>query len=766
MSESTSGEKVESDPCIMVNRAASDQRLQQSLGSEPTPIWRDKLLLVLLGLQLAAAAPYLFPSLLNEGIGSDYEDSHVDVILGVITIVALTTCLRSRQAHREQRIFQWALTSCFCIWVTAKLAMSIASSEFTESVLGNAVFDGLLIFGMVMFLVAAEMQPDRPAGWTSKNGPFRTRLVGVLFATASLYTYFTLAPWLSESSEEDGWGRSLFLFIPFDAFLVLRFGWLHAFSTKRNWRTIYGALAIASALLLAVDTVEFMVQEEWLDWIGLEPLGLIWFLPYVVFTVVARLIARCPVANDEDCDGQASRLDSSNVEIVIAGLTLAILAIHFVGPLTGTLAESLAPVRNLIALSSLCVLGVLGLAQSISLGRNNRLLNRELEAMNAQLLQSQKMEAVGRLAGGMAHDFNNILMVVMGNEEMLRELVKHDEEASEHVHAIGDACTRANALTRQLLAFSKDHVQLPTSIDLAMVTRGLAGMMQQLIGAQVHLQINEKAEALWISANQTQIEQVLMNLCVNARDAMPDGGTLTVELDIANLGDAPVERSGDGIGTHAVLTVRDTGCGMSEPVLARIFDPFFSTKDRNLGTGLGLSTVYTIVKKSAGKISVASQPGRGATFQIHIPLTDVLPDVLPETEDATSVEPGDATILIIEDSAPLRHVACRVLRKHGYHVLSAESGQEAVHQAQDYQSEISVILADVVMPGMSGPEAVREVRKARPDVKILFMSGHTGDAIHEDAIAELGAGFIQKPFKLGRLLARIQSIVATQPSDS
>lgn len=750
---------------IMANRTVSDLRSEQSPGDGSSPIWRDTILQALLCLQLVAATPYLIPWLLPEGIGSDYDDSYVYVILDAITAAALVTCVRSRRVHRERWIFQWALTGCVCFWLTAKLAMSISSSQFTESVLGNALFDGFLIFGMTLLLVAAEMQPDRPAGWTSKNGPFRMHLAGIFFAVASLYTYFTLAPWLSGSTVEDGWGSSLFLFIPFDAFLLLRFGWVYAFSTKSRWKTIYGALAIVSAMLLAVDTVEFMLHEEWIDWVGLEPLGLIWFLPYMGLTVTARLIARCP-PNDDAADIPTTSHKQPSAEIVIGGLTLAILAIHFIGPYTGVLAPALAPARNLIALSSLCVLGCLGLAQAVSLGRHNRLLNMELEAINAQLLQSQKMEAVGRLAGGMAHDFNNILMVVMGNEEMLRALVKNDKEASEHVNAISDACTRANALTSQLLAFSKDHVQLPTSMDVAMVTHELAGMMQQLLGAQIHLQINENAEALWISANQTQIEQVLMNLCVNARDAMPDGGTLTIELDVAKLGDVPVERLGNDIGTHVVLTVRDTGCGMSEQVLSRIFDPFFSTKDRALGTGLGLSTVYTIVKKSNGEISAASQPGRGATFQIVLPLTDIPPKVLLKTEEATQAEPGDATILVIEDNHSVRNVACRLLRKHGYHVLSAESGQEALQLAQDYQSEIRLILADVVMPGMNGPETVREVRKSRPDAKILFMSGHTGDAIHEEAIAELGADFIQKPFKLSHLATRIQSLLASQLSDS
>ncbi|MDA7936340.1 ATP-binding protein [bacterium] len=724
-----------------------------------TTICRDRLLLILISLQIIAGIPYLVPSLFNEAFASDYEDAFVDVILGAITLAAFVTCLRVRSLHRERRLFQWALTAGMFVWVIAKLSMGFAPDQYTESEAGNAIFDGLLALGMSLFLVAAEMQPDRKAGWTDKNHPFRGRLVAVLFSVTSLYTYFTLAPWLSGSPESDGWGRSLFLFIPFDAFLVLRFGWLRAFSVQPQWRLIYGSLTLVGLLLLGVDIVELMTQEDWISWIGLEPLGLIWFLPYIGFTLTARFIAACPPQNTDRPADPPSRVDSANAEIVIVGLILAILAVHFIGPLTGVLAPSLVPVRNLIALSSMCLLGVMSLIQAFSLGRHNRALNKEIEAMNAQLLQSQKMEAVGRLAGGMAHDFNNILTVVMGNEELLRDIVSEDPDAHEHVCAIGEACNRASALTSQLLAFSKDHVQPPISMDLSIVIRRLADMLQRLIDSSIRLQIVEKSNAVWIFANQTQIEQVLMNLCVNARDAMPDGGILTIELDIENIGDTAVERSAVGEGSHAIVTVRDTGCGMSDEVQARIFEPFYSTKPRHLGTGLGLSTAYAIVEKSNGQVTVKSAPGQGATFKITLPLTDRVPELIAEMENHGPVLRGHETILVVEDNPPVRNVACGILRNHGYQVLSASSGKEAIRLAEDHPSEIQLILADVLMPEMSGPETVEYVRKSRPGIKILFMSGHTGEEIRDGKIEELQAGFIQKPFKLSDLIARIQTLI-------
>lgn len=724
----------------------------------------DRVLLGLLSIQALVGVPYLFPGLIPETGREAYCETYTDVILASVTMVAFLTCCRMHTGHREHRWFRVALLMGVATWGLAEFWMGLVSDEFLHSIVGDALCDGILVLGMMFLLIAAEMQPDQPAGWTVKNGPFRMRLIGVIFSVPALYTYFTLAPFLSGLPDHDNWGRSLLLFIPFDAFLMLRFSWLSAFSPNASWRATYGLLALVGLSILTADVIEMMGQEGWMPWIDLEPLGLIWFLPYMGLTIAARLIAQQGDPQNGKPNVSSPGRELVTAEVVIIGLTLAIVAIHFAAPLTGILSPDLAAVRNRIALISLSLLGSLALAQATMLGRRNRRLIRDLESINAQLLQSQKMEAVGRLAGGMAHDFNNILTVVMGNEELLSESVKHDPQARAQVQAIGDACGRASALTKQLLAFSKNHIHTAARLNLDSVIKDLSEMLRRLIGERVHLRLDQDRRSLWISANRTQMEQLLMNLCVNARDAMPHGGDLTITTEAVHLTDAEAQRFGSRAGGHALIRVNDTGCGMSKDVLEHAFEPFFSTKERPIGTGLGLSTVYAIVENSAGEISVTSSPGRGTTFEVLLPL------IKPPTNHEGPDQPPDqtsrdkATILLVEDNEQVRALTSRALTKHGYEVLPADSGDAALLLARSHKTEIHLILTDVIMPGMSGPEVVKQALGIRPNMRVLYMSGHTGDALADRGITEFSADFIQKPFNTSQIILRIEAMLSGQDS--
>ncbi|MGH7342968.1 MAG: ATP-binding protein, partial [Candidatus Rokuibacteriota bacterium] len=350
-----------------------------------------------------------------------------------------------------------------------------------------------------------------------------------------------------------------------------------------------------------------------------------------------------------------------------------------------------------------------------------------LRQTEQQLRQAQKMEAVGQLAGGIAHDFNNLLTVILGRSDLLRRRMGEDGPLRRDVELITATAARAGALTRQLLAFSRNQVLQPKVLDLNTVVSRMATLLRRLIGEHIHLVTVFQPDLGPVRVDPTQIEQVIVNLVVNARDAMPAGGTLTIETANARSDEsaAGLEASA-GPGSLVCLTVRDTGCGMDADVQAHLFEPFFTTKPPGKGTGLGLATVYGIVKQHNGGIFADSTPGQGATFRIY------LPRAIPETPDETDVppapRPGNETILLVEDEVEVRILAEEILRGHGYTVLAA-SPDEALALAERHPEAIELLLTDVVMPGTSGRVLADRLMRLRPDTKILFMTGYTDEAI-------------------------------------
>ena len=745
---------------LMVEGSGSNVERTRDTPGPLGVLWRDRALWLLLAVVGAVALPFLFPALLPESLWEVYTDSCADVLLAITAVLAYLSCCRMHTGHREHRWFRILLLLMPFTWGVNELLMWVGSDEFTSSLLGDAITDGVFLLGMVWLLIAAELHPDRQPSWTAKNGPFRMRVIGVVFAVSALYTYFTLAPTLSGLPDYDNWARSLLLFLPLDAFVTLRFAWLSRSATSTSWRLVYGALALTGLGILTADALEMMALEDWIPWTGLEPLGLLWFIPYAGLTITARLVAVLPERQEEPDHGKLTAPELVTTEGVIIGLALAILIVHFLAPLTGILSTDLAPVRDRIAVASLSLLGCLAIAQAILLGRRNRELIQDLESVHAKLLQSQKMEAVGRLAGGVAHDFNNILTVVMLNEESLNRKVEHIAAADENLRAIGDACRRAKALTDQLLAFSKDHYRTPEDMDLNTVLDDVSRMLRRLLGDDVRLEFRPDQRGAWITADRTQIEQVIMNLCVNARDAMPGGGLLTVTTTIELVNEEDAQRFGSEAGDHVVLLVTDTGCGMSQEVLEHMFEPFFSTKQRHMGTGLGLSTVYAIVKGASGELTVESVEGKGSNFRLVFPMSSGRTHSPPPPVDATITPQGHGTVLLVEDNDNVREIAQRALESYGFGVLPADSGDAALAIVKNHEQDIELILSDVVMPRMNGPEVVRRALEMRPTMRVLYMSGHTGDALLDHGVRDVSTEFIQKPFTGKQIAQRIQSLLA------
>jgi two-component system, cell cycle sensor histidine kinase and response regulator CckA len=388
-----------------------------------------------------------------------------------------------------------------------------------------------------------------------------------------------------------------------------------------------------------------------------------------------------------------------------------------------------------------------------------------LRRSEQQLLQAQKMEAVGRLAGGIAHDFNNLLTVLTGAVHYL--IGRHPDGTPDHadVAAIKDATERATALTDQLLAFSRRQVLQPVEVDLNEVVRRTEVLLRRLIGEHIDIVVGLDDALGAVKSDPTQLEQVLLNLAINARDAMPEGGTLRFETSNVTVdGDYASNHLGLEPGAYVMLAVTDTGHGMDPITKAQIFEPFFTTKEAGKGTGLGLATVYGIVKQSGGSIYVYSEPGHGTTFKVYLPCVGLCAASEEAADHAGGAARRGEVVLLAEDRADVRRFTARVLRESGYEVLEAESGEAALAVARDHPGPVHLLLSDAVMPGMSGRILAERLRASRPETRVVFMSGYTDDAVLQRNVVESGLTFLQKPFTPLRLAAAVRSALDERPA--
>jgi PAS domain S-box-containing protein len=408
------------------------------------------------------------------------------------------------------------------------------------------------------------------------------------------------------------------------------------------------------------------------------------------------------------------------------------------------------------------IVGVIGVALDIT----------DRKQLADQLRQSQKLQAIGELAGGVAHDFNNLLMVVKGHAEMLldrlpRGSADRQNPALQNVEQIQQAAERAAALTRQLLAFSRMQVLQPRVLDLNEVVAGMIQMVSRVIGANIELAFLPGANLGRVKADPSQIEQVALNLVVNARDAMPDGGRLTIETSNVQLErDYATQHAVVDPGPYVMLTVSDTGTGMDAATKARIFEPFFTTKAQGRGTGLGLATVYGVVKQSGGYVWVYSELGHGTTFKVYLPMVQAPVEKTAPEKTVQGHEPGTETILFVEDEQSVRELVSEYLAARGYQVLETADGQQALEIAAAHAGKIQLLITDVVMPRLSGRELAARLTAARPDLKVLYISGYTDDSVFRHGVLQGGMDFLQKPFNLKALAAKIREVLERVPVNS
>jgi two-component system cell cycle sensor histidine kinase/response regulator CckA len=384
---------------------------------------------------------------------------------------------------------------------------------------------------------------------------------------------------------------------------------------------------------------------------------------------------------------------------------------------------------------------------------------KHAEQVDERFRQAQKMEAVGQLAGGIAHDFNNLLGVILGYCELLEERITPADTNRRMVEQIHNAGARAASLTRQLLAFSRRQVLRPLVLDLNQLVVGMETMLCRLIGENIEIVTSLFPDLGHVKADPSQMEQILMNLAVNARDAMPGGGTIAIETTNVEL-DASFARQHPEVnpGAYVMLAMRDTGIGMDRGTQARIFEPFFTTKQAGKGTGLGLSTVYGIVKQSSGYIYAYSEPGRGTTFKVYLPWVGEEVEIL-RPEETVSIHGGQETVLLVEDNSLLRELAREMLEGLGYVVLDSGRPFEAIRIAAGHEGPIALLITDVIMPEANGRVLAKTITAARPEIKVLYTSGYTGDACVEQGELEPGWPLLEKPFTRDVLAKRIRELL-------
>jgi signal transduction histidine kinase/CheY-like chemotaxis protein len=395
------------------------------------------------------------------------------------------------------------------------------------------------------------------------------------------------------------------------------------------------------------------------------------------------------------------------------------------------------------------------IAKYVYIGRD---ITRE-KSLEEQLMQSQRMEVIGRFAGGIAHDFNNILTAIKGYGEFLMDEMNEGDPLRSYVEAIRSSTDRAANLTKSLLTFSRRQAVALKPVDLNEVIRGVEKLLLRLIGEDIQLRTVLSERSLTVMADAGQMEQVLMNLVANAGDAMPAGGTLTIETGAVDIDEEYVSQHiFSRPGPHAVLTVSDTGMGMDEKTRQRIFDPFFTTKEVGKGTGLGLSIVYGIIRQHDGNINVYSEQGIGTTFKIYLPLIE---SGVEEVKSMETVAPtrGTETVLVAEDDSDVKKLIKDVLIKYGYTVMEAADGEEAVKVFMDNRDKIDILVFDMIMPKMKGDEAYKEILKISPEIKVIFMSGYTEEIIYRKGVLEKGLSVVSKPVSPHEILTRIREVL-------
>ena len=708
-----------------------------------------------LALIIAAAIPYFLPFVSAEQLNI-WSTEWVDLVHLSAVVLAFSFGFRLLQ-HPEQRRFVGFVVGALSAWIAVRL-FYLALPDLVGSRRGDLIGDFLYLTFYLGWMFAIESKPHLKAGWSKKDPAHKLQLRGAIVFVFSMLGYFVLIPSALNYEHYGTWLPSLTMFVGLDLYIAFRFWYMRGSCSAPRWRRIYALLGTVALIWAFTDSLEALNYAGKIELPAVGRSDIFWWIPYLLMIMAGRFVYRGLREEPERADGVEEKLSTAPPTIFRSIAPQVLLA--FVFPAMHVLMygfELLPPstrgARDLLVFVTLSISGVIILRQQFVLEQRNRSLAQELTLAETQLAQARRMEAVGRLAGGIAHDFNNLLTAILGYSQLLIGRLAGQPRTQTAAEKIDRAARRAAALTKQLLAFSRRQVLQPKVIDLNAVIRGTQEMLDRLIGEKVHVVRRLQPGVTAVMADPAQLEQVIMNLVLNARDAMPDGGTLTITTEAsgaATQGEAQVK-----------LTVGDEGVGIDPADLERVFEPFFTTKALGQGTGLGLSTVYGIVTQTGGNVDIDSSPGKGTMVTVTLPRVFDVPTAISgefrvEEKRLPTVK---RTVLLVEDEATVRELTRELLEIHGYRVLEANDGMQALEVFSANESEIDFLVTDVVMPRMGGAELAKELKRQRPTLPILFVSGYSDRSDFRDG--ELGEGeeFLAKPFTPDELAGKLEQLL-------
>ena len=667
---------------------------------------------------------------------------------------------RQTRGTGEHRFWLPILVACLG-WLAALVAYGlIPETSWTPA--WDAAINSLYLGYYIPMLLAFAHRPWEVDTDGGLRGERRLRAIGIGVFAIAWTLYAVVAPTLAASTADKRLVLGSLAFLVIDLAIVTRIVIVWRAAPSARWRWICGGFGVATLLLTATDFLNVGLSRGWLDWDPPSLTDLFWAIPGMALSAAIAL-RTLPVP---DVIRPASTGLEQELRPIRVGIYLVLGGVSF--PLihnlliilnlvpeadtrlqTAQLATSMA---GLMALSGLAIL-----AYRILEKQRTKMLH-DRRALEAQFLQAQKMEAVGRLAGGVAHDFNNLLTAISGYTEFVLDSLPPDDVNRASLEQVQSAADRAAALTRQLLTFSRREIQKPERIDVNVVITNVENMLQRLIGEAFVIETDLDPSVGPVLADPTQIEQVLMNLTVNSRDAMPQGGGIVIATSERELGGDEAAAAGLHPGTYVQVSVTDTGVGIPSDILPYVFEPFFTTKSRDKGTGLGLATVYGIVSQVGGAVGIDSQPGDGTTVTVCLPRAsgEATLASAPSTESAQAHGRGE-TVLVAEDEPAVLALTRNLLERGGYKVMAASNGADALAAATRHDGRIDLLLTDLIMPGMSGRVLAERLTADRPGLRVLFMTGYTDDVAVRHGLQDGTFSVLQKPFTQASLGSTVRA---------